>query len=210
MSIATLILAAGGSRRLGGKPKQLLTQAGGTTLIRQVTETALSLQAGPIVVVLGAHQERIQAELVDFPIQPVINPRWQDGLASSLQTGLNVLSGKTIDAFLVVLTDQPFMTTALLQQLVETRQQTKRGIVACRYGPEGPLGVPALFDIRYKAEFMTLRGNVGARQLILQHASDCAEVLFPLATIDLDTWQDVENWQSSLSSLPLQPKWPDS
>ena len=50
---------------------------------------------------------------------------------------------------------------------------------------------------------MNLSGDMGARKLIKQHADDCAAVLFPLATIDLDTRQDVENWQSTRSSLPL-------
>jgi len=65
MSIATIVLAAGGSTRLG-EPKQLLTQDG-TTLIRQIAQTALALKTGPVIVVLGAHEERIRAELIDYP-----------------------------------------------------------------------------------------------------------------------------------------------
>ena len=108
MTIATIILAAGSSSRLG-EPKQLLTN-NGKTLVRQITETALSLKTGPVVVVLGANQAPIQAELKDLPIQLVHNPNWQEGMASSLQTGLNYLSSTSIDAFLVLLTDQPFVT----------------------------------------------------------------------------------------------------
>ena len=201
MTIATIILAAGSSSRLG-EPKQLLTN-NGKTLVRQITETALSLQTGPVVVVLGANQARIQAELTDLPIQLGQNPSWQEGMASSLQTGLNYLSSTSIDAFLVLLTDQPFVTPALLQELIDTRQKTNRGIVACQYGEDNFLGVPALFDARYRSAFMNLSGDMGARKLIKQHADDCAAVLFPLATIDLDTRQDVENWQSTRSSLPL-------
>ena len=201
MTIATIILAAGRSSRLG-EPKQLLTN-NGKTLVRQITETALSLQTGPVIVVLGANQARIQAELADLPIQLVHNPDWQEGMASSLKAGLNGLPDTSIDSFLVLLTDQPFVTPALLQELIDTRQKTNRGIVACQYGEADFLGVPALFASRYRAEFMQLSGDVGARKLIKQHADDCAAVLFPLATVDLDTKQDVENWQSPRSSLPL-------
>ena len=201
MTIATIILAAGSSSRLG-EPKQLLTN-NGKTLVRQITETALSLNAGPVVVVLGANKARIQAELTDLPIQLVHNPNWLEGMASSLQAGLNTPSDTATDAFLVLLTDQPFVTPTLLQELIDTRQETNRGIVACQYGETDFLGVPALFDIRYRAEFMRLSGDVGARKLIKQHADDCIAVRFPLATIDLDTQQDVENWQSTRSSLPL-------
>jgi molybdenum cofactor cytidylyltransferase len=196
MSIATIILAAGASSRLGGEPKQLLLQ-NGTTLIRRMAETALSLQTGPVVVVLGANEERIRREIVDLPIHLPVNANWREGMASSLQVGLKTLSDEPLDAFLVILTDQPHVTAELLRQLIATQQQQSRGIVACRYGEKGHLGVPALFDIRYQSEFMHLSGDMGARKLIQTYANDCAEILFPLAAIDLDTWQDVENWRGA-------------
>ncbi|WP_420147311.1 nucleotidyltransferase family protein [Spirosoma sp.] len=194
MSIATIILAAGGSTRLGGTPKQLLT-SNGKTLIRRIAESALSLKAGPVIIVLGANQEQIRPELTDLPVLIAINTEWQEGLSSSLRTGLNQLSGDSVNAFLVVLTDQPHVTSELLQQLIDTRQQTGKGIVACRYGEATNLGVPALFDIHYKSEFLNLSGDVGARKLMQLYVDDCAVIPFPLAAIDLDTWQDVEKWR---------------
>lgn len=199
MSIATIVLAAGGSTRLG-EPKQLLAQDG-TTLIRQIAQTALSLKTGPVIVVLGAHEERIRAELIDLPLLIAVNQHWHEGLASSLQIGLNSLSDEPVEAFLVLLIDQPFVTADILQQLIITHEQTRKGIVACRYAEPSHLGVPALFDIRYKAEFLRLSGDVGARKLIQQHADDCAEVLFPLAAIDLDTQQDVEKWRAGATKV---------
>ncbi|QDK83552.1 nucleotidyltransferase family protein [Spirosoma sp. KCTC 42546] len=193
MPIATIILAAGASTRLGGQPKQLLTH-NGKTLIRQIADAALSLQSGPVIAILGSNYEQIQPELADLPLQVVLNPNWPEGMASSLKFGLKALIDEPVDAFLVVLTDQPYVTTDLLQELITTQQQTGRGIVACRYGEAGHLGVPALFDIRYGSEFMQLSGDIGARKLIKQYAGDCAEIPFPLAAIDLDTWQDVEAW----------------
>ena len=196
MTIATIILAAGGSTRLGGEPKQLIKKDG-TTLVRHMVEAALLLQAGPVLVVLGANQERILSELTDLPVHTPINPDWREGLASSLRVGLNRLCDEPVDAFLVVLTDQPYVTAELLQQLISTQQHTGRGIIACRYGEFGHLGVPALFDIRYRSEFMSLSGDTGARKLIQQYANDCTEIPFPLAAIDLDTWQDVEAWRET-------------
>lgn len=200
MSIATIILAAGGSARLG-QPKQLLT-LNGQTLVRRMTELAFSLAVGPVVVVLGAHHERIRAELENLPVQTPTNPDWRAGMASSLRTGLLALPDK-VDGFLVLLTDQPYVTADLLQQLIATRKKTGRGIVACRYedasgAGKAVVGVPALFDLRYKADFFRLTGDVGARKLIQQHADDRAEVPFAGAIIDLDTEQDVKNWQAGL------------
>ena len=216
--ITTIILAAGGSTRLGGTPKQLL-ETYGTSLVRRMTNMALSLETGPVLVVLGANQEKIQTELKGLSVQIVVNPNWQEGLASSLRVGLQVLSDTSNTglkpgandphpdlrrvstrrlpppAFLILLTDQPFVTADLLHQLITTQQQTGKGIVACRYGEMGHLGVPALFAIHYKDDFMKLSGDVGARKLIQQHLEDCADVPFPLGAIDLDTPQDVKNWQ---------------
>lgn len=200
MTVATIILAAGGSTRLGGEPKQLLTQ-NGKTLVRQITEAALSLKAGPVVVVLGGNEERIRVELKDLPVHAPVNTNWQQGLASSIQIGLNQLSDEPVEAFLVALTDQPYVTPDLLRQLITTQHHTGRGIVACRYGVLGHLGVPALFDIRYRSEFMQLSGDMGARKLIQQYANDCSEVLFPQAAIDLDTWQDVNAWRETEGKL---------
>lgn len=196
MSLATIVLAAGGSTRLGGQPKQLLTH-NGQTLIRQITQSALSLETGPVFVVLGAKDEQIRPELADLPITVTVNTDWHKGLASSIRAGLQLFSDESIEAFLIVLTDQPHITTDLLQQLINTRQYTGKGIVACRYGESGHLGVPALFDIGYKAPFMALSGDVGARKLIQQHADDCADIAFPLAAVDLDTWQDVARWREA-------------
>lgn len=218
MHVATIILAAGSSTRLG-KPKQLLHQ-NGTTLVRRITDIALSLKAGPVVVVLGANQEKVKPELVGLPVIMPVNTEWGEGLASSLRAGLTALSNEPVNAFLILLTDQPHVTADLLRQLINVAQETGRGIVASRYaGADGAgtpwsgiperavrpaepahLGVPALFAIRYKTEFMAFTGDVGARKLIRQYPDDCAEVPFPLGAVDLDTPQDVEQWQRTVSS----------
>lgn len=228
MRVATIILAAGSSSRLG-KPKQLISQ-NGTTLVRRMAEIALSLQTGPVIVVLGANGEKVAQEVADLPLITTLNVDWKEGLAASLRVGLTALADVPTDAFLILLTDQPHVTADLLQELIDVRQQTSRGIVASRYStgryagaggagiaplsgqrlyrperavrPAEPahLGVPALFDIRYKTKFMTFTGDVGARKLIRQHPDDCAGVPFPLGAVDLDTPQDVATWQLSANS----------
>jgi molybdenum cofactor cytidylyltransferase len=199
MAIATILLAAGSSTRLG-QPKQLIL-ANGESLIRRMAQQALALQAGPVVVVLGANQERISKELTGLGVTNVVNPTWSEGMASSLRVGLRALDWETTDAFLVVLTDQPHVTSTLLQQLIDTRNSTGRGIIACRYTePDGVLGVPALFDSHYRREFLNLAGDTGARKLIQQYASDSTGVPFPLASIDLDTPIDLQQWQAQQAS----------
>lgn len=199
MAIATIILAAGGSSRLG-QPKQLI-QSNGESLVRRMAQQALALRAGPVVVVLGASQDRIMKELTGLAVTTVVNPTWAEGMASSLRTGLRAIDAESTEAFLVVLTDQPYVTVELLQRLIDTRQSTGRGIIASRYAePDGILGVPALFDNHYRREFLNLTGDTGARKLIQQYASDSTSIPFPLAGIDLDTPADLRHWQAQQAS----------
>ena len=191
MIIGTIILAAGSSSRLG-QPKQLLVHKG-KTLVRRITDMALALQKGPVTVVLGANRHAVADELAGLPITLIDNPRYEEGLSSSLKMGLAGLfvTQNKIDAVLVLLTDQPHVSPGLLHHLIETFQDGDKGITACRYGVDGPLGVPALFATKYVDELLGLTGDKGARWVIVKHRSDCAEVPFEQGLIDLDSPQDL-------------------
>lgn len=191
LTIGTIILAAGDSSRMGGEPKQLLTYKG-QSLLRRVTETALAPQRGPVVVVLGAHRDRIVPELAGLPVTLVDNPSWPTGQASSLKTGLAALYlvHKDVDAVLVLHTDQPLVSVGLLIHMLAVWPDEGKGIVACRYGTQ--VSVPALFSRAYMAELLQLAGDRGVKWVIAKHRSDCAEVPFEAGAIDLDSPRDVD------------------
>ena len=197
MKIGTIILAAGDSSRMGGEPKQLLTYKG-QSLLRRITESALALQCGPVVVVLGAYRAEIVPELTGLPVTLVDNPSWPTGQASSLKTGLAALylTHKDIDAVLVLHTDQPMVSLGLLLHMLEVRNEEAKGIVACRYDTQ--LSVPALFDRDYIAELLKLEGDKGVKWVIVKHRADCSEVPFEAGGIDLDSKRDVELFQQVL------------
>lgn len=191
MKIGTIILAAGDSSRMGGEPKQLLTYKG-QSLIRRITETALALQRGPVVVVLGANRDRIATELAGLPVTLVDNPGWATGQASSLKTGLAALyltHKEAIDGVLVLHTDQPLVSVGLLIHMLAVWQDDGKGIVACRYDTQ--VSVPALFSRGYIAELLQLSGDRGVKWVIVKHRNDCTEVPFEAGSIDLDSRRDV-------------------
>ncbi|MBD2754316.1 nucleotidyltransferase family protein [Spirosoma validum] len=196
MKLGTIILAAGDSSRMGGEPKQLLTYKG-QSLIRRTTESALALQDGPVVVVLGAHRARIVPELTGLPVTIIDNPSWSTGQASSLKTGLAALylTHKDIDAVLVLHIDQPLVSLGLLLHMLEVRKDEGKGIVACRYGTQ--VGVPALFDRDYIDELLQLAGDKGLQWVIVRHRDDCSEVPFEAGAIDLNFKRDVEQFQQA-------------
>jgi len=80
---AAVVLAAGGSRRLG-HPKQLLTQ-GGEPLLRRCARLALATGPKRLVVVLGANADRMRETVRDLPLEIALNPDWAEGMAGSLQ-----------------------------------------------------------------------------------------------------------------------------
>jgi molybdenum cofactor cytidylyltransferase len=179
---------------MGGPIKQLFPYKG-QSLIRRVTETALALQRGPVVVVVGAERAQIVPELADLPVTLVDNPNWPTGQASSLKTGLAALylTKKEIETVLVLHTDQPLVSLGLLLHMVDVRKENGTGIVACRYGTQ--LGVPALFYRDYINELLQLDGDKGVQWVIVRHRNDCVEVPFEAGSIDLNSKRDIELFQ---------------
>ena len=102
-----VILAAGETARMG-TPKQLLPVDGQPLLVRAI-EAALASAAWPVVVVLGAHEEKIRPWLARLPVLVAENPAWTEGMASSIRVGVTTLQqfSRVLDAALVALCDQP-------------------------------------------------------------------------------------------------------
>jgi molybdenum cofactor cytidylyltransferase len=199
--IAAVILAAGASTRLG-KPKQLL-QWQGQTLLRSIAETAIAADCSPIVVVLGAYNEQIRAEVSDLPVQVVENSRWQMGIGSSIAAGVQALlhHSNTVSAAILLLCDQPLVSWQTIQQLKSIYYFTNKPIVASSY--QNTIGVPALFQAQLFPELVKLQPFAGAKSVI-QRYLDVVEILdFPSGEVDIDTPQDYQ-WALSNFLMPTE------
>lgn len=189
-----VLLAAGASARMG-RPKQLLPATDGRTLLTRAVESALASPAWPVIVVLGAHAERIRPTLVRYPVLLADNPAWAEGMASSLRAGLGVLTAFSprIDGVLFALCDQPAFSAEIVGRLVRAQRETGRGIVAARYG--GRLGAPALFAREHFPALAALVGHEGARTLIAGAPPERVAALdLPELALDLDTPEDYAGW----------------
>jgi len=186
--VGMIVLAAGGSTKLGN-PKQLV-QFQGKSLIRRSVEIALAVDAASVIVVLGSNAPAIATEINDLPMEIVVNDDWAVGISSSLKTGLAKLLDlhPSIDAALIMLSDQPFIAEKTIRSLVDTYCSSDRLIVAGEY--RGVLGVPALFDRSIFSEMMTLEGDAGARVVIRRDPKRVATVSAPEAAFDVDTPSD--------------------
>jgi molybdenum cofactor cytidylyltransferase len=187
--IAAVVLAAGESARLG-QPKQLIGWQG-QSLVRHAVECAADGGCEPVFVVLGAHAEKLRFELSATSARPVPNPRWQEGLGSSVSAGVRAVEEQSPEASAVVLLvcDQPRITPGLIRRLCRRRAEAGARLVACAYA--GTVGVPALFDRDFFPDLAGLSGPVGARSLLRRHADEVLQIPWPEGALDLDLPEDL-------------------
>ncbi len=189
-----VILAAGASTRMGTL-KQLLPLRGQPLIVRAV-DAALASPAWPVVVVLGAHAEKIRPTLARLPVLVVENPTWAEGMASSLRTGITTLRqfSRALDAALVALCDQPAFSVDTIAQLVAAQRTTGRSIVAARYARRN--GAPALFLRAHFPALAALTGEEGARALLNGDPATVTALDLPALALDLDTPADYASAQA--------------
>ena len=188
-STAALVLAAGGSRRLG-RPKQLVPWRG-RPLLEQVVASVSRWPVDRVVVVLGAFAEEILDE-VDFGEAVVaINEGWEEGIASALRVGLDILSREPkMSRVFVVLGDQPEIPSGVPGALLEAAQAGTRPAIVPVYRYEH--SNPVLFDRSLWERLMALEGDAGAANFLRAHPELVQEVRFPqLPPRDVDTEADV-------------------
>jgi molybdenum cofactor cytidylyltransferase len=186
--VAAVILAAGASRRLG-KPKQLVEYEGETLLGRAMR---LAREAGfhPVVVVLGAEREVIRAAVAPSGAVFVDNDAWQEGIASSMRSGLRAIQEHQLAGALMMPCDQPRLSADHLRMLLSAfRAEGGACIVASFYA--GARGVPALFPVAMFPQLNLLRGDTGARKLLVDAAVPVIEVGFPGGEVDVDSPGDL-------------------
>jgi molybdenum cofactor cytidylyltransferase len=185
--IGAILLAAGESRRLG-QPKQLL-HYDGRPLITRAAETLLSAGISPVVVVLGAHAEKIRPALAGLPVILAENSAWPEGMGSSIRTGITALetAAPALDAALVALCDQPHFSRAAIDAL-RAALNGSLTIAATRHAESA--GVPAIFRREHFPELRALNGAEGARNIIAAHLANVARIDLPELAIDIDTAAD--------------------
>ncbi len=190
-----IILAAGASSRMG-RPKQLLVYQQ-QSLLQRAIKAAVAVPNTCVVVVVGAHQSSIIPKLANESVTVVYNADWQHGMVSSVSAGVKFLIATNLEVqnALLMLCDQPFVDTALLQNLINTKQTSGRPIVASAY--QNTIGAPVLFDQSYFDELMALQGQEGAKKLLNKYKSEVISIPFEQGAIDIDTPEDYKRLLNS-------------
>jgi CTP:molybdopterin cytidylyltransferase MocA len=180
-----VLLAAGGSSRLG-RAKQLLTYAGEPLVHRGAR--LLSGITSRVTVVTGASPEQVQEALADLNVDQVHNARWREGVGGSIALAARQFEVGT-HATLILLCDQYGVGEAELTKLVDAWREEPARIAAARWGDR--FGPPVIFPSRFFPRLQRLRGDLGARQLLVEERARVNFVELPRAALDVDDAADL-------------------
>ncbi|MFD9283368.1 NTP transferase domain-containing protein [Streptomyces mirabilis] len=188
--VAGLLLAAGGGRRLGGRPKALLEHRG-RPLVEYAVGVLRAAGCTRVHVVLGARADAVRERARLDGCVLVDNPEWEHGMGSSLRAGLGSLAGTGARAALVSLVDQPGIGPRAVARVL-AGYQDDTSLVSAAY--DGVRGHPVLFGAAHWAGVAaSATGDRGARAYLKEHEAaitlvECGDVAEPY---DIDTEDDL-------------------
>lgn len=189
MSTAAVVLAAGGSKRLG-RTKQL-EPWGDSNLLGHVMARTLEFPVDEVWVVLGHDAEAILAKTDLGDAYVIENLEWEEGIASSLRVALDALTRLSrCDQALIVIGDQPDVSVETVSDLLASHASEGRPVTVPKYRYNW--GNPVVVDRSLWPRVMSLEGDEGAKRLWQAHPEWVNEVWFSdIGPRDVDTEADV-------------------
>ena len=192
-SIGAILLAAGSGSRMG-RTKQLM-QIGGQSLVRRAAVAAIDAGCQPVIVVTGADARVVADEISGLSAEAAHNPDWSRGMGTSIRRGLAAAVAKSpdLDAVVLLLCDQPHLTSKVIADLLAVWTAHGKPIAACRYGDT--LGSPCCIGRSLFGDLANLADDEGAKRLIVSNSSDVTAIPWPQGIDDLDTPADWQRFQ---------------
>ncbi|MBP3524019.1 MAG: nucleotidyltransferase family protein [Clostridia bacterium] len=181
MKLGVVLLAAGRSERFGGN--KLLADYCGRPMVCRALEAATALRAACTAVVTGCGEIACLAEA--YGCEVITNDAPQLGQSHSICLGVRAM--QDMDAVLLMVCDQPRLTGASLERLVQDFMRSEKGIACLRDGTHQ--GNPAVFSRRYFDELLALQGDRGAKGVLRAHEDDLlvVDTVGPDELADADT-----------------------
>src|SRR5574342_156951 len=187
VKIAGILLAAGGSTRMG--PNKLLLELEGETLLRRTARRALAAGLDPVVAVLGHEVDSVRRALEGLGCLLVVNPEPERGLNSSLSLGVAAVPADA-EAAVVLLADMPLVDEGMIRAVVERHAASSAPLVLARYGEV--TAPPALYARRLLPELQGGEGEGRGREVLRRHRAEASFVdLPPSSLLDLDVPADL-------------------
>lgn len=196
--VAGILLAAGTSSRMG--KNKMLFELNGESVLRGAARRALAGGLSPLVVVLGHEEDRARRELDGLPCQVVVNPDYEQGINSSLKTGVAAVPAEA-RATLVMLADMLYVSPEMIAGLIARYRSSEAPLVISDY--EGVNAPPMLYDRSLFDELLTMTGEGCGRQVVKRHRDEAEVLPWPASALaDIDVPEDYARVQSG---NPLNP-----
>jgi molybdenum cofactor cytidylyltransferase len=187
--VCGVVLAAGRASRMGGH--KVLLPIGGRAMVQRVVEASLESLASQTIVVVGHDAPAVLQAIEGRPVVTVVNPDYAAGMSTSLHLGI-LAADPACDAVVVLLADQPFVTAALIDALIERFALCRSPVVRPLAGTQ-PAN-PVLLSAELFPEILEERGDVGARRVVERHADQVClvPVVDPHLCADIDSPAEYE------------------
>ena len=185
--ISAILLAAGEAKRMG-KPKQLMP-LGERTILEHSLDNLLASRVNEVIVVVGCEADKVSKKAAGRAVRITENPDYKNGMSTSIVKGLGLV-GKGTKSVMVVLADQPFINSQIINRLIDEFETHKKGIAVPVY--KGKRGHPIIFAIKYKQELLGLTGDTGGKEILERHPEDVLEV----DTGSEDIHRDIDDMKS--------------
>jgi molybdenum cofactor cytidylyltransferase len=208
--VSAVVLAAGMSRRMG-TPKQLL-RIGGETILEHTLKNVRASDVDEVILVLGFAAESMKKEISTERLKVVHNPDYQQGMGTSLRTGLAAVDARA-SAALIVLADQPFVRPETIDKLIARHHERRpQNIIPQIIIPmyRGFRGNPVLLDRSVFSELKELSGDVGCRAIFGSHAENICKLAVDDVGIllDIDSREEYQKLEEAYAAKRHEPRRP--
>jgi molybdenum cofactor cytidylyltransferase len=195
--VAGILLAAGTSSRMGSN--KLLFELDGESVLRGTVKRALAGGLSPLVVVLGHESDKSVRELEGLPCEWALNPLYEQGINSSLKSGVMAVQGFKAQAAMVLLADMPFVTPEMIAAMIDRYRTSTAPLVISDY--EGVNAPPMVYDRSLFMELLMMTGEGCGRQVVKRHRSEAEVIPWPVAALaDIDVPEDFARVKSGQGS----------
>ncbi|HJZ51143.1 MAG TPA: nucleotidyltransferase family protein [Candidatus Acidoferrales bacterium] len=199
--LAAAILAAGESQRMG-QPKALVPFQGLSFVEHLITATRHA-RIGLTRIVLGAGANDIRAKLPVDSASIVVNPDWPKGQLSSIHAAIRSLPSGATEGLMICPVDHPLISPHLVAQLVRSFDSSDKPVILPKY--HGRRGHPVIFRAVLYEELLAAPDEVGARQVVWDHATEISEVETEEEGVILNL-NDPETLRKALGHMGPWPK----
>jgi molybdenum cofactor cytidylyltransferase len=140
--------------------------------------------------VLGHESDKAMREIEDLPCQWALNPLYQEGINSSVKSGILALP-QEVRGTMVMLADMPFVTSGMIAAMIERYRASEAPLVISDYA--GVNAPPMLYDRSLFTELLTMTGEGCGRQVVRRHREEAEVLAWPESALaDLDVPEDYE------------------